>query len=313
MYPLLVIVGPTAVGKTDFSLAMSQKIRGEIISADSMQIYQHMSIGTAKPSREEMKLVPHHMIDCVQPDEEFTVADFQNQVENLIPRICRRKSLPMLVGGTGLYVQAVLEGFIFPQMITDWDYRHQLHELAKKEGNHVVHERLEKIDPELAAKLHPNDLRRVIRGLEVYQQTGKTPTYFHERAASQPPRYKTIKLGLTRNRAELYQRINQRVEMMINEGLVGEVRALLQDGYTSDLTSMQGLGYKEIVGYLEGEYDLAEAIYLLKRNTRHFAKRQITWFKRDSEIVWLNLDQLSIGEMLEKAIKIIDEDFIFQE
>lgn len=307
MNPLLVITGPTAVGKTAFSLALAEKIGGEIISADSMQIYKHMSIGTAQPSLKERGLIPHHLIDCLWPDEEFTVADFQDQAERIISQIYQRQSIPMLVGGTGLYIQAVVEGFIFPPMVIDWDFRHQLHQLAKEEGNHVVHQRLEEVDPQLAKKLHPNDLRRVIRGLEVYQQTGQTSTYFQERASNRPAKYDTIKLGLTRDRAELYDRINQRVELMITRGLVAEVKALLSQGYHSDLVSMQGLGYKEVVGYLQGEYDLDQAIYFLKRNTRHFAKRQITWLKRDREIIWLNYNQLSIAEMLTKVSLIIKE------
>lgn len=299
MYPLLVIVGPTAVGKTDFALTLAQEIHGEIISADSMQVYQKMNIGTAKPSAEEIAMVPHHLVDCIPPDQEFTVADYLTRVEALIPAICQRGSIPMLVGGTGLYIQAVTEGFSFPEMDTDWAFRDEMHRLAEEQGPEAVHARLREVDPDLADKLHPNDLRRVIRGIEVFRQTGQTTTYFQNRAKEAPKRYDTIKVGLMRDRDELYERINHRVDLMMQMGLVDEVRALLAEGYASELIAMQGLGYKEIVGFLKGEYDLEEAVYRLKRDTRHFAKRQLTWFKRDEEILWLNPGEQSVRTMVD--------------
>lgn len=305
MHPLLLIVGPTAVGKTDFSLTLAQEIQGEIISADSMQIYQQMDIGTAKPTLQERARVRHHLIDCIPPDQEFTVADYQSIVERLIPEIVERGSTPMLVGGTGLYVQAVTEGFIFPEMETDWAFRDEMHQLAAEKGSEAVHAKLAEVDPELAEKLHPNDLRRVIRGIEVFRQTGETSTYFQKQALEAPPRYQTIKIGLTRVREELYERINQRVDLMIEEGLIAEVEGLLQAGYSPDLISMQGLGYKEIVAYLEKRLPLKEAITLLKQNTRHFAKRQITWFKRDSAIIWMNPGELSVRQMVDQAKELI--------
>ncbi len=307
LYPLLAIAGPTAVGKTDFALTLAQEINGEIISADSMQIYKKMNIGTAKPYDAEIELVPHHMVDCILPDQEFTVADFQTQVEKLIPEISNYGAIPMLVGGTGLYFQAIIEGFVFPEMETDWNYREEMHRLAEEKGNEAVHSILKEVDIELAEKLHPNDLRRVIRGIEVFRQTGKTASYWQKLALEKPKKYDTIKIGLKRDRDELYQRINLRVDLMIQAGLVKEVQALLEEGYSKELISMQGLGYKEIVGYLEGEYDLDRAIYLLKRDTRHFAKRQLTWFKRDQEIIWLNPGEMSIQEMVDKVKKIITE------
>lgn len=307
MYPLIIIVGPTAVGKTDFALTLAREINGEIISADSMQIYKKMTIGTAKPSNEEMARVPHHLVDCIWPDEEFTVADYQYRVEEIIEDICSRGAIPMLVGGTGLYVQAVVDGFVFPEMETDWKFREEMHDLAERMGTKEVHRRLSEIDPELAAKLHPNDLRRVIRGIEIYRQTGKTSTYFQKLADEKPARYDTLKIGLIRAREDLYQRINHRVDLMIEAGLVREVQTLLDEGYSKDLVSMQGLGYKEVIGYLQGEYDLNEAIYRLKRDTRHFAKRQLTWFRRDEEIIWLNPAELTTTEMVEKVKKIVDQ------
>lgn len=304
---LLIIVGPTAVGKTDFSLTLAQEIKGEIISADSMQIYRQMDIGTAKPTPFERATVRHHLIDCISPAQEFTVADYQGMVEQLIPEIVQRGGIPMLVGGTGLYVQAVTEGFIFPEMETDWAFREEMHLLAAEKGAEAVHAKLAEVDPELAEKLHPNDLRRVIRGIEVFRQTGQTSTYFQKQALLAPPRYNTIKIGLTRPREELYERINRRVDLMIGEGLVAEVEGLLQAGYSPDLISMQGLGYKEIVAYLEKRLTLEEAINLLKQNTRHFAKRQITWFKRDSEIVWMNPGELSVRQMVDRVKELMHD------
>ena len=285
---ILAIVGPTAVGKTKLSLRLAQDLDGEIISADSMQIYKGMDIGTAKASPDERERVPHHLIDFIEPDEEFSVADFQARVDELIPAIDERGKLPMLVGGTGLYVKAVIQGFIFPDMETDWELRDRLEAEAEEKGTEYVHDKLKEIDPKLADKLHPNDLRRVIRGIEVYRKTGKTTTHFKEKAKERPPRYNAVKIGLMREREKLYERINKRVDKMIEEGLIEEVRELYQQGYDLELTSMQALGYKQLINHFEGEYDLEEAIRLIKRDTRHFAKRQLNWFKRDDEIKWFN-------------------------
>lgn len=305
MLPLLIIVGPTAVGKTDFSLTLAREIHGEIISADSMQIYQKMDIGTAKPTLEERAAVQHYLMDCIPPDQEFTVADYQQAVEVLIPEIHQRGAVPMLVGGTGLYIQAVTDGFIFPEMETDWGFREEMHKLAEAQGPETVHARLQEVDPDLADKLHPRDLRRVIRGIEVFRQTGQTVTYFQEKAKSEPPRYNTVKVGLIRERNELYERINLRIDQMVAAGLIEEVRSLLDEGYSRELISMQGLGYKEMAAYLLGECGLEEAIYRLKRDTRHFAKRQLTWFKRDQEICWFNPGEIGVSEMVSQVKKMI--------
>ena len=295
---ILALVGPTAVGKTKLSLRLAQDLKGEIISADSMQIYKGMDIGTAKASREERDLVPHHLIDIVDPDEEFSVADFQEEVDELIPKIDQQGKLPMLVGGTGLYVKSVIEGFIFPDMEKDWDLRNRLEEEAEEKGTEYVHDKLKEIDPKLADKLHPNDLRRVIRGIEVYRQTGKTSTHFKEKAKERPPRYDAVKIGLFREREKLYERINKRVDQMIDQGLIEEVRSLYQQGYDLELTSMQALGYKQLINHFEGEYDLEEAIRLIKRDTRHFAKRQLTWFKRDDDIKWFDVGEYEFEELV---------------
>ncbi len=307
--PIVTIVGPTAVGKTRLSLALAQDLDGEIISADSMQIYKQMDIGTAKASPREQKLIPHHMIDIIKADQEFSVADFQEAVDQIIPQIYQKGNLPMLVGGTGLYIKATIDGFIFPDMEIDWDFRKSLEREAEEKGNQYIHDKLREIDPKLADKLHPNDLRRVIRGLEIYRKTGKTSTYFKEKAKNRDPRYRSVKIGLRRDRQNLYQRINRRVDLMIEAGLVDEVRELYEQGYGRGLIAMQGLGYKEILGYFEDEYDLEEAIRLIKRNTRHFAKRQFTWFKRDKSIHWFDVDQCSFEELLVQVTELIESRF----
>ncbi|GAB6100749.1 tRNA (adenosine(37)-N6)-dimethylallyltransferase MiaA [Halanaerocella petrolearia] len=305
---MLAIVGPTAVGKTKLSLTLGQDLDGEIISADSMQIYKGMDIGTAKASAKEQELVPHHMIDIVEPDEEFSVADFQARADDLIPKIASQEKLPMLVGGTGLYVKSLIEGFLFPDMETDWDFRERLEAEAEEHGTEYVHDKLKEIDPTLADKLHPNDLRRVIRGLEVYKQTGKTITHFKEEAKKRPPRYNAVKIGLRREREELYDRINRRVDQMMEEGLVDEVKELYNQGYDREFTSMQGLGYKELIGCFAGEYDLEEAVRLIKRNTRHFAKRQFTWFKRDDSIHWFDVGKYEFEELVAEVKEVINQE-----
>lgn len=288
-YPLLVILGPTAVGKTELSLKIAQETDGEIISADSMQIYKEMDIGTAKVSEIDQKSIKHHMIDILNPDFNFSVADYKEKVDKIIPEIIKRDHLPILAGGTGLYIKAVIDGFLFPDMNKDYELRKKLKEYADKYGNKYIHNKLKKIDPQLAENVHPNDIKRVIRGIEVYKQTGKTLTHYKKLQKKRPDRYNALKIGLKRNRQELYKRINKRVDIMLEKGLIEEVKKLLNNGYNISSTAMQGLGYKEIIGYLEGEYDLKEAIRILKRDTRRFAKRQISWFKRDPEIKWFNL------------------------
>ncbi|MFP4016361.1 MAG: tRNA (adenosine(37)-N6)-dimethylallyltransferase MiaA [Halanaerobiales bacterium] len=306
-YPLVVILGPTAAGKTELSLKIAEEINGEIISADSMQIYRMMDIGTAKASKEEQQRIKHHLIDIVNPDQEFSVADYQEKVDKLIPEIIARGSLPILVGGTGLYIKAIIEGFLFPEMNTNMELRKQLEKEASKHGNEYVHDKLRKIDKELAEKLHPNDLRRVIRGIEVYHETGHTVTYYKEKQAETPARYNALKIGLTRERDILYQRINQRVDKMIEEGLIKEVNSLLESGYDIGTTALQGLGYKEILRYLDNEYSLDEAVRILKRDTRHFAKRQLTWFRRDNSIHWFDLSEMDQSTVFKEITSLINK------
>lgn len=304
-YPLMAILGPTAVGKTELSLKIAEQINGEIISADSMQIYRNMDIGTAKASQFDRKQIKHHLIDIVNPDQDFSVADYQERVDALIPKIVKRGNIPILVGGTGLYIKAIIQGFLFPEMETNNELRSKLEKEAEKYGNEYVHNKLEEIDIELANKLHPNDLRRVIRGIEVYNETGNTITYYKKKQEATPMRYNALKIGLTREREMLYKRINQRIDIMIENGLINEVENLLDSGYDIGMTALQGLGYKEIVGYLNNEYSLDEAVRILKRDTRHFAKRQITWFNRDNDINWFNLSQRNTEPVFNEIMDLI--------
>ncbi len=304
-YFLPIILGPTAAGKTELSIKLAKKFDAEIISADSMQVYKDMDIGTAKVTVDIQNTIPHHMIDILTPDGDFSVADYQKKVDKLIPNIYSRNKLPLLVGGTGLYIKALIEGFLLPEMDNDPDLRKKLRKQAREKGNKYVHNKLAKIDPQLAKKLHPNDLRRVIRGIEIYKQTAKTKTYFIEKQSQNPDRYKALKIGLYREREELYQRINKRVDNMIEQGLVREVKNLLAN-YELSKTAKQALGYKEIIAYLDGQFDLEEALRRIKRDTRHFAKKQLTWFKRDDSINWFNLSSLTEETVYKDCMKLID-------
>ncbi|RKD24310.1 tRNA (adenosine(37)-N6)-dimethylallyltransferase MiaA [Ammoniphilus oxalaticus] len=295
---LLVIVGPTAVGKTALSIELALKLQGEVISGDSMQVYRGMDIGTAKITSEEMRGVPHHLIDIHDPTHAFSAAEFQGRATELIHQINQRNRLPMIVGGTGLYVQSVIYQYEFSEAGQDEAFRSKMEQFAEERGREALHEQLRQIDPVTAQRLHPNDLKRVIRALEIYELTGATMAEYQNRAKQSP--YELCLLGLTMDRAVLYERINLRVDLMIEQGLVDEVERLLKRGYTRDLISMQGIGYKEIVEYLEGNVTLPEAIESLKQNTRNFAKRQLTWFRSMKEIEWIDLteptDHLKIVE-----------------
>ncbi|MGE5704126.1 MAG: tRNA (adenosine(37)-N6)-dimethylallyltransferase MiaA [Clostridia bacterium] len=288
---LVVIVGPTAVGKTALSLNLAKAFDGEIISGDSMQVYRKMDIGTAKASSEEMALVPHHLIDIVDPDEEYSVAIFQEMAKRLITQINGRGRIPFIVGGTGLYIQSVTHAYEFAETSQDVELRARLTRLAEIEGVEVLHRRLAEVDPITAARLHPNDVKRVIRAIEIYEVTGSRMADYQHRAESSA--YDLVIIGLTMDRAKLYERINWRVEKMIEAGLVEEVRQLLDLGYDPNSTAMQGLGYKELVPYLYGEITLDKAINDIKQRTRHFAKRQLSWFRRMPEIVWFDVTEPS--------------------
>lgn len=303
--PLVIIVGPTAVGKTALGIELAKLWSGEIISGDSMQVYKEMDIGTAKPSFQERQGIPHHMIDILQPDEEFSVAIFQRMVEDMIAELYSKHKLPIIVGGTGLYIRSIIDHFDFTEFAVDWEYRNHLEAEAKSFGNEFIRQKLAQIDPKTAERLHPNDLRRIIRALEVYKHTGKSISEYQYADEVLPPKYNLLMVGLNMDRQLLYQRINLRIDKMIEEGLIEEVKDLIEKGYNKDLISMQAIGYKEIIRYLEGEVSFEEAVYILKRDTRHFAKRQLTWFRRDQRIQWYDVEKYE--NLTELANEIIQQ------
>lgn len=303
---LVAIVGPTAVGKTAVAVEVAARLKGEIISGDSMQVYRGMDIGTAKIKPAEMRGIPHHLLDIRRPDEEFSVADFQELVRRLITEINDRGRVPVLVGGTGLYIRSVIDEYEFGPAEPETEIRRQYRELAEKVGPLELHRRLAAVDSRAAEKIHPHDLRRTIRALEVYHLTGRPISATQHAAGRWESIYDLVMIGLTMERSQLYERIEQRVDQMIGAGLVNEVRRLLAEGYSPTAKSMQGLGYKEIVAYLNGSLDEATAIALLKRNTRRFAKRQLTWFSRDPRIYWYTVEKLTkSGKLAEEITKLI--------
>ncbi|RXT15205.1 tRNA (adenosine(37)-N6)-dimethylallyltransferase MiaA [Ammoniphilus sp. CFH 90114] len=286
---LLVIVGPTAVGKTSLSIDLAKALDGEIISGDSMQVYKGMDIGTAKITEAEMDSVPHYLIDILEPDKDFSVADFQHQSRQLITEINLRGKLPMIVGGTGLYIQSVIYEYKFSEAQKDLSLRTALEEYTELHGKEALHQRLQAIDPITAKRLHQNDVKRVIRALEIYELTGKPMAEYQQRSSESP--YQLCLLGLTMERTLLYERINMRVDLMISQGLVAEVQRLLDQGYDSSIPSLQGIGYKEVIDYLHGKTSLDEAIERIKKNSRNFAKRQLTWFRSMKDINWLDMTE----------------------
>jgi len=290
MNPLVVIVGPTAVGKTALSLQLAQEFAGEIISADSRQIYRGLDIGTDKASLAQQAVVPHHMLDVVEPDEILSLADFQEQTFALIDDIHRRRRLPLLVGGTGQWVWAVVEGWGIPRVSPDYDLRSELEARAEAIGAEAFHAELAVIDPHAAQKLDPRNVRRVIRAMEVYQKTG-VPISEHQKKS--PPPYQTTIIGLTRPREQLYERIDRRIDRMMERGLLEEVKQLVAAGYGLNLPAMSGLGYRQIGQYLQGAVSLDETIALIKKETRRFVRQQYNWFRLDDErIQWFEVDQV---------------------
>ena len=289
--PMIILTGPTAVGKTDLSIQLAKAIDGEIISADSMQVYCHMDIGSAKVTPEEMDGVPHHLIDVLEPEEEFNVVVFQKLAKEALTGIYERGHIPIIVGGTGFYIQALLYDIDFTENDGDTAIREELEELAQMKGAGYLHQMLQEIDPESAAAIHQNNVKRVIRAIEFYRQTGTKISLHNEQEREKQSPYQFLYYVLNTDRKTLYERIDRRVDRMMEHGLVDEVKRLADMGCTRDMVSMQGLGYKEILDYLSGEITLEEAVYILKRDTRHFAKRQITWFKRERDVRWLELEQ----------------------
>lgn len=284
--PLIILTGPTAVGKTHLSISLARAVGGEIISADSMQVYRYMDIGSAKIRPEEMEGIPHHLIDCLDPDEEFNVVRFQQMARDAMAGIYERGKIPILTGGTGFYIQAVTGDIDFTEHGEDDSYRRMLEEKAKTEGAQVLHEMLSAVDPPSAKAIHPNNVKRVIRALEYYKQTGQPISSHNEEQRQKVSPYQLAYFVLNDERSRLYERIDRRVDEMLEEGLVEEVQKLKEMGYHRGMVSMQGLGYKEILAFLDGECSLEEAVYILKRDTRHFAKRQLTWFKREQDVEW---------------------------
>ena len=294
--PLVILTGPTAVGKTKASIGLAKAIGGEIISADSMQVYKQMDIGSAKIKPSEMDGIPHYLVDILEPDEEFHVVLFQQMAKQAIQKIYEKGKIPILVGGTGFYIQAVLYDIDFSENEKDTSYREELEKLAQTKGAEYLHDRLREVDEKSAQDIHANNVKRVIRALEYFHQTGEKISEHNEEQRKKVSPYNFSYFVLNDERAHLYERINLRVDQMINEGLVSEVQSLKEKGYTRDMVSMQGLGYKEMLDYLDNKCSLEEAVEIIKRDTRHFAKRQITWFKRESDVTWIDKKEYDYNE-----------------
>lgn len=306
---LIILTGPTAVGKTKASIGLAKAIGGEIISADSMQVYRHMDIGSAKITKEEMADIPHYLIDVLEPEEEFHVVRFQQMAKAAMTDIYSRGKIPIIVGGTGFYIQALLYDIDFTENEGDSVYREKLEVLAKEKGAAYLHGQLAMVDPKSAEEIHANNIKRVIRALEFYHQTGQKISEHNERERQKESPYQFCYFVLNDRRECLYERIDQRVDQMIRNGLVQEVQALKERGCTKQMVSMQGLGYKEIFSYLEGDCSLEEAVYIIKRDTRHFAKRQLTWFKRERDVIWVQKDELNYDDekLLQSLLENIKE------
>ncbi len=285
--PLVILSGPTAVGKSSLSIELAKQINGAIISADSMQVYRYMDIGSAKITPEEMRGVPHYLVDFLMPDEEFHVVKFQEYAKQALEKIYADGQIPIVVGGTGFYIQALLYDIDFTTEQEDSVYRTKLEEEAKKYGNDYLHERLRQVDKESADAIHPNNVKRVIRALEFYEKTGNKISEHNENERKKESPYRFAYFVLDDDRTKIYEQIDRRVDKMCEMGLIEEVKRLKEMGFTKDMVSMQGLGYKEILDYLDGNLTLEQAIYILKRDTRHFAKRQLTWFRREREVQWI--------------------------
>ena len=294
--PMIVLTGPTAVGKTKLSISLAKAVNGEILSADSMQVYRHMDIGSAKIKPEEMQGVPHHMIDILEPWETFNVVVFKEKCEECLAGIYERGHIPIVAGGTGFYIQALLKDVDFTENEEDPTYRRKLEQLAQERGAEYLHGMLCQVDPDSARAIHPNNKKRVIRALEFYRQTG-SPISEHNRLESQKnSAYQSCYFVLNDLRERLYRRIDDRVDEMVEMGLAEEVDRLRKMGCTREMVSMQGLGYKELFAYLDGENTLEEAVAAVKLNTRHFAKRQLTWFRREKDVIWVNKNEFSYDD-----------------
>ncbi len=311
--PLVILTGPTAVGKTELSIELAKAVNGSIISADSMQVYKYMDIGSAKVTTDEMCGIKHYLIDCLEPSDEFNVVVFKRMAEEALKEIYSEGKLPIIVGGTGFYIQALLNDIDFTDCAEDTSYREELEAIAGSEGGvDKLHEMLEEIDPKSAETIHKNNVKRTIRALEYYKLTGERISDHNEQERRKESAYNSAYFVLNLPRPILYERIDNRVDMMIEAGLESEVRLLLNMGCSRDMVSMQGLGYKEMIDYINGKSSLDEAIYTIKRDTRHFAKRQLTWFGRERDVIWINKQEhASSEEILGFMLKILRDRQIF--
>ena len=312
--PLIILAGPTAVGKTDLSIQLAKRINGAIISADSMQVYKYMDIGSAKVTKEEMQGIPHYLIDELLPSEDFHVVRFQTMAKAALEEIYGSGKIPIVAGGTGFYIQSLLYDIDFTTQDSDESFRQEMADYARQYGAHALHEKLKDIDPGSYESIHENNVKRVIRALEYYHQTGQPISEHNEAEQAKASPYRFAYFVLTDERAHLYERIDRRVDLMMEKGLLDEVKRLKAMGYHRQMVAMQGLGYKELFDYLDGTCSLEEAVYIIKRETRHFAKRQITWFKRERDVIWLDKsvlggDEAILGEML----RILNEKGIYHE
>ena len=305
--PLIIITGPTASGKSNISVSLTKRINGEIISADSMQVYKRMDIGTAKITEEEMQGVPHHLIDILEPWDEFNVTLFKEYADKAIEEILSRNHIPIIVGGTGFYIQSVLYDTQFTEHETDMNLRSELFDYAEKNGNEALHDRLKNLDPVYADSVHFNNVKRVVRAIEYCMLTGGLFSEHNEMESNRTSPYNFAYFVLDMDRELLYDRINMRVDKMFEEGLLNEVSELQKLGLNKDMVSMKGLGYKEVLDHLDGCYSLCEAANIIKRETRHFAKRQLTWFRRENDTIWLKKTQNNDTELLEAMIQIIND------
>ena len=307
---VIALVGPTGVGKTETSLKLAELTNSEIISCDSMQVYKGMDIGTAKVSKEEAAKVPHHLIDILEPHQLYNVCTYVHDAKNCLADIFARGKNVMVVGGTGLYADSFINDTDFTETCQSTEIRDELNEYVKNHGNDALHDILKEVDPESAEQIHPNNVKRVIRAIEYFRQSGEKISEHNKKSALRPSPYDYIYIGLTRDREELYERIDKRVDIMLSDGLVEEVMSLYRKGCNLKMTSMQALGYKEIIHYINGKCTLGEAVRILKRDSRHYAKRQLTWFGRNKNINWINLSECSgSDEVIEKSMEFINNAF----
>ena len=312
--PMIILTGPTAVGKTALSIDLAKAINGAIISADSMQVYRHMDIGSAKITKEEMQGIPHYLIDVLEPQEEFHVVKFVELAKAALDEIYANGQIPIVTGGTGFYIQALLYDIDFTDQECDEAYRESLAQIAKEKGADVLHEMLREVDPKSAEAIHANNVKRVIRALEFYHLSGQRISEHNETEREKTSPYQFAYFVLTDDRTHLYERIEKRVDLMMEQGLLDEVKKLKAMGYHRDMVSMQGLGYKEILDALDGKITLDEAVLKIKKDTRHFAKRQLTWFKRERDVIWFDKEKYDYGDdaILRDMIQILKEKEIYR-